>query len=94
MEVFAVFQTSDTYDFPCTELVCICETMSKAEQVKEELDKKVIKNDEIWTIMSEADFWNWDPTTSTQEEYQLQEERYYLAKRGFEPADIKTYKVI
>ena len=108
MKVWGVYELSDGYEYVTENLVCICESLSKAEQVKEELDKKVISENELWTIvpeniwkewtshLTENNTWEYDDEYQgyTLDEYKQQEERWTTFVKKYLPAEIREYRVI
>lgn len=68
MKVYCVFQASGEYEDYRDELMYICKTRELAEQKAEELDSKIVDPDDVWTIMPENIFWEFDEKIESSDE--------------------------
>lgn len=59
-KVYCVYQASGSYDNYFNKLEYVCATREQAEKRKEELDDKVVTDEEIWVVMPEDIFFEFD----------------------------------
>ena len=59
MKVYLVFQPDCQYGYVDGEPYGVYSTREKAEEVKKELDKKVVTEENLWTIVPEEIYKNW-----------------------------------
>ena len=59
MKVYLVFQPNCQYGYTEGEPYGVYSTIEKAEEVKKELDKKIVTEDNLWTIVPEEIYKNW-----------------------------------
>ena len=110
MKVYLVFQPDCQYGYVDGEPYGVYSTREKAEEVKKELDKKIVTEDNLWTIVPEEIYKNWtfhlvdevddiwDPDDTCQgytvKQYRQQEKRWYDCIKEYYPAEIKEYEVL
>ena len=90
-KVYCVFQASGSYDMYSYDLKGICKTKEKALELKEELDKNVISEDDIYTIIPEDIFNHWPYIGNCDEE---QDKRFWIFHEENSPAVIEEFELI
>lgn len=109
-KVYCVFQSSGEYDMYTTELVCVCETEELAKEIKQQLDKKVVGGDDLFTIIPRNIYMNWTFTCIDEDndewipdekyegymkaQYIKQCERVDLYHQHYYTAEIKEYNLV
>ena len=104
MNVYLVEQASGSYDDYTNEVVAVCSTIEKAEEVKKELDKKYVKQEDLDAIMPQEIYFEWpynEETDEFDEEYagytKEDRERYETLDEYFNmeysPANIREMEI-